>query len=120
MEKLLYVDDETINLELFKLNFRKHYEVFTTISPFETIGIIEKESIKVVVIDFKMPVINGMQLIEKIKALMPEVVCIILSGYLESEIVTDKSKVFDYIMKPFNKEEVLKILIRAFYSTKAV
>jgi len=61
-----------------------------------------------------MPVLNGMQLIEKIKSIKPNVVCFILSGYLENEVVTDKTKVHRYIMKPFNKANLLQEIEEAF------
>jgi len=114
MESILYVDDELINLKLFELNFRDKYHIITTTSPLEAINIIEKQDIKLVISDFKMPVLNGMQLIEKIKVLKPQIVCFILSGYLESEVVTDKSKVFRYIMKPYNKASVLSDIENGF------
>lgn len=114
MDKVLYVDDEVDNLLLFKMNFRSNYNVVTMAFPQECINLIETEDIKVVITDYKMPIINGMQLINKIKAVKPEVVCIILSGYVESEVVTDKSKVFSYIMKPYKRGEVLETLERAF------
>lgn len=114
MEKILYVDDEDLNLQLFKLNFRKDYDVITMASPNDSLIAIENRDIKVVITDFKMPNINGMQLIEMIKTVRPDVVCILLSGFMESEVVTDKSKVFSYIMKPYKKDDVLKTLERAF------
>lgn len=114
MESILYVDDEPINLKLFELNFRDKYQVITTPSPLEAINIIEKEDIKLLISDFKMPVLNGMQLIEKIKVIKPKVICFILSGYLENEVVTDKTIVHRYIMKPYNKASVLQEIENAF------
>lgn len=114
MDKLLYVDDENINVQLFRLSFRAEYEIITCTSALESIGIVEREDIKVVITDYKMPVMNGIELIERIKAVNPNVVCILLSGYLESDIVADKSKVFGHITKPYNKKEVLELLEKAF------
>lgn len=114
MDKVLYVDDEVDNLLLFKMNFRSDYNIITIDHPLECIKLIEAEEIKVVITDYKMPILNGMQLVEKIKAIKPEVVCIILSGYVEAEVVTDKSKLFGYIMKPYKRNEVLETLEKAF------
>ncbi len=114
MEKILYVDDELMNLQLFELNFRDNYIVFTTPFPMDAQGIIEKEGIKVIITDYKMPLLNGMQLIDKVKTAFPNVICLILSGYLESEVVTDKTKVFSYIMKPYNKATLTACLENAF------
>ena len=113
-EKLLYVDDEEINLQLFELNFRNNYDLITCANPIEALKIIENENLKVVITDYKMPFLNGMQLIEKIKLVKPNIVCIILSGFMESDVVTDKSKVFRYIMKPYKKDNILSELKEAF------
>lgn len=114
MEKLLYVDDEDLNLQLFKLNFRSDYQVITVCNPTDALVYLNDSDIKVVVTDYKMPQMNGMQFVEKVKVVRPDMVCIMLSGYLESEVVTDKSKLFSYIMKPYRKTEVLEVLSRAF------
>jgi len=115
MKKLIYIDDEVINLELFKINLKNHYEIFLTDSPIKALEIIESEKIDIVITDYKMPVMNGMELINNIKDVIhPNAVCMILSGYMESEVVTDKSKVFKYIMKPYRKEEIIRHIESAF------
>lgn len=114
MESILYVDDELINLKLFELNFRDRYRVITSPSPMEAIEIIGREDIKLLISDFKMPGLNGMQLIEKVKSIKPKVICFILSGYLENEVVTDKALVHRYIMKPYNKASVMQEIEEAF------
>ena len=116
MKKLLYIDDEEINLQLFKLNFRNHYNIYTSDANGDILDLIKNEDIKVVITDYKMPIVNGMQLIEKIKVSNPSIICLLLSGYLESDIVTDKAKLFGYITKPYTKREVLEIVESAFQS----
>jgi two-component system, response regulator, stage 0 sporulation protein F len=68
--------------------------------------LIEKEEdIKFVVSDMKMPVMNGMEFIRKLKQIKSELPCVILSGYQkDNEIVQaimDRVLV-DYVMKPFD------------------
>jgi two-component system, response regulator, stage 0 sporulation protein F len=114
-KKIIYIDDEPINLELFKINFRDQYEVFITASPANGLEIIREEKIDVVITDYKMPVMNGMELIQKLKnADYRQTICMILSGYLETDVITDKSKIFKYIMKPYKKEEVIQHIEAAF------
>ena len=118
-KKIIYVDDEDINLKLFKLNFYDKYSIFTTLFPLKALDIIKQENIEVIITDYKMPVMNGMELIEKIKESQTKSSCIILSGYLESEVVTDKKKIFKYIMKPYKYDEMLKCINDAFNLLKS-
>lgn len=71
LKKIIYVDDEHINLDLFRINFRRDFQVFTCASAEEALDIVLREDIKVIITDYKMPKINGIQLIEKIKELCP-------------------------------------------------
>ena len=113
-QKIIYIDDEKANLYLFNINFRRYYEVYTCESPVEALKVIEDEGIQVILTDYKMPKINGLQLIEKIKEIKPNTVCMIISGYLESDVITDKSIVFKYIMKPYKREKVIELIEQAF------
>lgn len=112
--KILYVDDEVVNIQLFSLNFKSVFEVYTTCYPEDALAIILNNDIQVVVTDYKMPKINGMELIDSIKNVAPHVVCLILSAYIENIVVTDKEKVFKYIMKPYKKAEMLSYINEAF------
>jgi response regulator RpfG family c-di-GMP phosphodiesterase len=116
-KKILYIDDEPINVELFRLNFEKEYEVFTGLSAYEGLGILENEDIKVIVSDLKMPVMNGMEFIEEIKRKSPEKICLILTAYTEPDIIIkglNEETVFRYMVKPWKKTDLKKAVEEAF------
>ncbi|HPV57322.1 MAG TPA: response regulator, partial [Tenuifilaceae bacterium] len=69
--KILYVDDEQINLELFKINFRNDFDIRIANSALKGLEILQEEEIDVVISDLKMPHMNGLEFIEKIKATNP-------------------------------------------------
>jgi YesN/AraC family two-component response regulator len=112
--KLIYVDDEKYNLILFEMSFRGKFEIFTAISGSEALELIKKENIKLIIADYKMPFMTGMELIKHVKAYQPDAVCMILSAYLENEVVTEKSMIHKYILKPYNQEQLLKDIEDAF------
>ncbi|MCK5536787.1 MAG: response regulator, partial [Bacteroidales bacterium] len=85
-------------------------------SQYKALELIDKETIQVVITDFKMPNMNGMELIERIKEAHPNTKCMILSGFLETDIVTDKSLVYEFISKPFKKDAVIDLIENAFSS----
>lgn len=106
---LLYIDDEQLNLELFRINFSKNFKVLTIDSPLKALEIIKNSSFKVIVSDYKMPDMNGMELINEIKKDNPTVPCIILSGFVESDIATNKDMLFKYLTKPWKKSELIAV-----------
>jgi DNA-binding NtrC family response regulator len=113
-KKIIYIDDEELNLVLFKSSFKRIYDVFATSSQMLALDLIDKEDIKVIITDYKMPIMNGMELIERIKAQKPETVCMIMSAYLENDNLIDHSKVYEYISKPYNRDHLCNLIEKAF------
>ena len=108
LPKVLYVDDERINLELLQLTFMNELEVFTADSAGEGFKVLAKEpDIRVVISDLKMPVMNGLDFIRAIKQKDPGKICMLLTGFMESEIMMEgfnKELIFRYMMKPWKKQ----------------
>jgi len=107
---ILYVDDETINLQIFEINFRKKYKVITAMSGKEGLEKLEGHNdILVVVSDMKMPGMNGIEFIKKAKETHEHVVYFILTGFDITEEISDAIKdntINQYFRKPFNMKEI--------------
>lgn len=113
---LLYVDDEATNLRVFKANFRKFFNVYTSTNPIEAIDILNQEDIQVIVTDQRMPEMTGTQFLEKILPDHPDVIKIILTGFTDIEAIKDginRCGIFKYITKPWNFDEMKGVLERA-------
>ena len=114
---ILYVDDETINLELLQLTFMNDFEVLTAESARGGLQILEdRPDIHVVISDLKMPVMNGLDFIKAIKEKDATKVCMLLTGFLESEIMMEgfnKELIFRYLMKPWKKDELHTTILDA-------
>ncbi len=112
--KILYVDDEPINLLLFKSMFNKKYEVLTADSGFEGLEVLQDTpDIQVVISDMKMPLLNGLEFIAKARAIFPKTHFYILSGYeLTPEIRESLSNgiILKYFQKPFQMDEIDKAI----------
>jgi YesN/AraC family two-component response regulator len=107
---ILYVDDEEINLLLFRMTLMDHFRIITADSPVTAIEIFRNDNINLVITDYKMPLMNGMELIRQIKSINPNIGCIILSGYLESDVIIDKELLYSYIMKPWDKGQIIRTI----------
>lgn len=115
--KILYVDDEVINLELFKINFKNDYSIFVADSAQKGLEILKNEAINVIVSDLRMPHMNGIDFIEKVKREKPTTICILLTAFMESEAMLraiNEELVYRYIMKPWKKDELKEVIDSAF------
>lgn len=116
--RILYVDDEEINVSLFNLSFRNEFEVYSAKSAKEGIKILDSQpEICVVISDLKMPEMDGLEFIKFIKGKRPEIVCMLLTGYVESEVMLEgfnKDLLFRYLVKPWKKEKLLESIEDAF------
>lgn len=122
IKNILYVDDERINLELFRINFKSDYNVITINSAVKGLEVLQNEDIKVIISDLKMPEMNGIEFIEKIKSQTPEKVCILLTAYIEPDVMLkaiNQELVFRYVTKPWNKKDLQSIIELAFEKNSA-
>lgn len=112
--KILYVDDEVINLQLLKINLRKHYDVITAESGLDgLVAIAQNDDIEIVISDMKMPVMNGLQFINEAKKSKADLQYYILSGYDGQTDIEDalKNKEISYkFSKPFNIAEIVEVI----------
>lgn len=115
--RILYLDDEVNNLESFKANFRKCYEVYTAETAGDAQKILKEHNIEIIITDQRMPNITGVEFLESIIDEYPSPIRMLLTGYADIETVIDainKGKIYHYTTKPFNAEE-LKITIDKAY-----
>jgi response regulator RpfG family c-di-GMP phosphodiesterase len=109
--KVLYIDDELINLELFKMIFRSQFIVQMALGGPEGLEILKNDlEIKAVISDLTMPEMSGYQFLEEAKKIRPELPYFILSGHNYSDEVNQvdsKSKIAGYFQKPLDKTDVI-------------
>lgn len=110
LPRILYVDDEVINLELLQLTFMNEFTVVTAESAREGLDLLAlNPDIHVILSDLKMPEMNGLDFIKEVKRAYPEKVCMLLTGFMESEIMLEgfnQELIFRYLMKPWHKDEL--------------
>jgi response regulator RpfG family c-di-GMP phosphodiesterase len=116
--KLLYVDDEPINLQLFNLNFSKYFDVLTASNAYEGLEILQQYSdeIEIVISDMHMPEINGLEFIKQAKECYPLKKYYMLSGFdMTPEInkAIHDGLILKYFSKPLNMKEILNSIREA-------
>ncbi len=107
--RVLYVDDELNNLNMFKASFRLDYDILTAVSAKEALEQIGKDPVHVVIADQRMPEMSGVEFFEKLLENHPEPIRILLTGYTNIESVIDainRGQVFRYIKKPWEEDDL--------------
>lgn len=107
----LLVDDEKSFIEAIARRLRQRgFIVDCAFTGVEALNILEKnDTIDVVVLDVKMPGLDGIQTLEKLKKKHPLIEVIMLTGHatIPSAIKTLKSGAFDYLMKPCDLNDLI-------------
>jgi len=108
--KILYVDDEQINLKLFIMNMSKKYNVITAENGPEGLeALANHPGIEVVVSDMKMPKMTGLEFIKQAKEKYPEINFFILTGFEITDEIENALKsgiILKYFRKPFSIAEI--------------
>ncbi len=116
-ERILVVDDEPNMLRLLQtiLTGKTGYEVVTTNNPLEVGKLLQEESFDLVITDLKMPLVDGMDLIDIIKKIDVHLPIIIITAYGTTETAEEAvtKGAYDFITKPFRKETILITIKRA-------
>lgn len=108
--RILLVDDEQGFTETMAKRLGKRgYSVVTALDGQTGIDMLSEHTIDVVILDVKMPGMDGMETLKAMKAAHPMVEVIMLTGHatVETAIEGMKSGAFDYMMKPCDMNELL-------------
>jgi response regulator RpfG family c-di-GMP phosphodiesterase len=115
---ILYIDDEDINLRLFKNTFRRDYFVLTASSAKEGLKILEQNNIDLVITDQRMPEMTGVEFLSCVQKEFPHIPPgrMIISGYSDPEdidLAFREYQLYKFISKPWNEEELSQIIQKA-------
>jgi two-component system response regulator PilR (NtrC family) len=114
MRKILVIDDEASMRELLGIMLRKEsYAVETADSRRQAAAILSRGPVDMVITDVKLPDGDGIEILRHLKAASPETVVVVMTAYgsTEAAVAALKLGAQDYLIKPFDVEE-LKIVVR--------
>ncbi len=114
--RILIIDDEEIvRSSCMKILEPEGYEVVTAGSGNEGLTLLASARFDLVITDLKMPDIDGIEVLIRIKERWPSTEAIIMTGYgtVKTAVKAMKAGVFDYIEKPFSPDDLLSLVSRA-------
>ncbi|MBW2645911.1 MAG: sigma-54-dependent Fis family transcriptional regulator [Deltaproteobacteria bacterium] len=116
LAKILVVDDEEHMRKLFeKILTKEGHEVRTAANGNEAIGMLEDETFDLMISDLMMPVLGGMDLLKEVKARHLDIPFIVITAYgtIGSAVEAMKAGAFDYLTKPFQKDDIRLVVSKA-------
>ncbi|MDX9715608.1 MAG: response regulator [Dissulfurispiraceae bacterium] len=112
--KILCVDDEIGVLNSLKRVFMdEDYIFFTAQSGREGLEILRTESPQIIISDYRMPEMNGIDFLRQVRQISPETVRLVLSGYADTASMVEainEGEIYKFIPKPWNDDE-LKVTV---------
>jgi two-component system response regulator AtoC len=115
MERILIVDDDlSLCHFLTKALSQKGYPVILCHSGREALDVVYKQEIDLILLDNKLPDRNGLEILKEIKRDHPKVSVIIMTAFGTTETAIEAMKVgaFDYILKPFELDEISELVAK--------
>ncbi|MBC8184417.1 sigma-54-dependent Fis family transcriptional regulator [candidate division KSB1 bacterium] len=112
---ILIIDDEEAQLISLKSFLkRRGYEIFTASNGPDGLEIVQKNTIDLVLTDFRMPEWDGLTVLGKIKELNPDIDVVVMTAYgnVESAVKIMKSGAYDYLSKPVDLDELENLILR--------
>ncbi|MGC8915401.1 MAG: sigma-54-dependent transcriptional regulator [Thermoanaerobaculum sp.] len=114
--RLLVVDDEEHVRSSLAAWFREEgFEVFTAASGREALQVLTREGAEILLVDIKMPGMDGLELQRKARELAPDATVIIMTAYaaVDTAVQAMKEGAYDYIVKPFDPEDLTRLVRKA-------
>jgi DNA-binding NtrC family response regulator len=116
-DRILVVDDAPDTVEVIRRNLEgEGYLVHSAGSVAEALEVLDRVPIDLVITDYKMPRVSGMELVRHVRENLDEVEVIMITGYasVEGAVAAVKTGAEGYLPKPFTDAELLAVVRRAF------
>ena len=105
---ILVIDDDPVYRELARSILKQRYSVFAVEFPSLAFKILKNENIDIIICDFQLPEMNGLQVLQKVKAEYPEIEVIMISSSDDMNTVIGalREGAVDYYKKPFTASDL--------------
>ena len=115
-QEILIVDDNIAVSTMVRFALQDKYSISTARSAVSAFKYLSNNKVDLILLDIRLPYINGIEALEKIKKTQPEIVVIMMTSYASNENIA-KAKMlgaYGFITKPFDVAELQKYVDRVF------
>jgi formate hydrogenlyase transcriptional activator len=110
---ILYVDDEMENLTVFQATYRQVYNVMVATSAKAGLHLLKEIPVTVVIADYKMPEMDGIEFLKQCHEQFPDITRIILTAVGDRDVVVksiNEAQISHFVMKPWTREEMDRVI----------
>jgi len=120
--RILVVDDELIMRDSLKAWLEDEgFAVDMAASGPEALNHLSKQTYELMLVDIKMPGMDGVELLQKAKEVFPELCVVMMTAYATVETAVEAMKIgaLDYLLKPFDPETLIPMILRTYQDLEA-
>jgi putative two-component system response regulator len=113
---ILVVDDEAGSRESLRMILKPIYDIHTAENGQEAINFLSQKKVDLVTLDLNMPGLSGIETLQEIRKLQPDIEVMIITGYgtLSNAQEAIRLGAGDFISKPFNVPDIIAIVSKGF------
>jgi DNA-binding NtrC family response regulator len=115
-DRILVLDDEPGNLATLRFNFGRRFNLLESSSPAQALELLNSKPCAVLLVDQRMPEMEGLEFIKRAREICPRALAILLTAYTDIEVVIDalnSGLVYRYLRKPWDRAELEATLRQA-------
>jgi response regulator RpfG family c-di-GMP phosphodiesterase len=113
---ILYVDDMVPNINVFKITFKRDFNIITAEEADRAIELVKSDHIDLIIADQRMPGKTGVELMREISKINPNLPKMIISEYSQDKVIRDAMKelsILNNIHKPWDRDELRAAIMAA-------
>jgi DNA-binding NtrC family response regulator len=113
---VLVVDDEQDNLDAFRFNFGRNFQLLYANSGEQALELARQHDVAAVVTDQRMPRMTGLDLLRAVRDVRPDAIGIIVTAFTDVDVLIEAinlGRIYRYVTKPWDSKEMRGILIQA-------
>jgi len=121
LARILIIDDEKhMRLILSKILTDSGYETYEAKDGSEALEQVQKMQPDLILLDYKLPDLNGVEILERVKQINPNICVIMVTAYgdIKHAVSAMKLGAYDYLTKPFDNDEILLVIKKAIENLK--
>lgn len=121
--RILFLDDEPSNLTSFKAAFRREFDIVLSNEAEEALRLVEEFRPHVVFSDQRMPKMNGVSFLKRVKEIRPNAIRVLITAYTDTQEIIkaiNEGNIYRFIGKPWSVDEIRQTIINGheIYATK--
>ncbi len=114
---ILLVDDQPIILRALRRVFRNEgYHILSATSGDDALAVLERVRCDLLIVDYLMPKLNGIELIHRVKERWPDMPCVLLTGHTDFAAVAGvirSGQLYKFALKPWNDNDLRTTVVEA-------